>query len=79
MSNMSYCMFANTSDDLDDCLSAYYNGVIESEKEGRRAKRMFIDMAEFLLREGFIDRDGNINEEFIGRMCCNRTKNENDD
>ena len=29
MSNMSYCRFENTSKDLQDCLSAIYNGETE--------------------------------------------------
>ena len=29
MSNMSYCRFENTSDDLQDCLNAIYNGETE--------------------------------------------------
>jgi len=29
MGNMSYCRFENTSDDLQDCLDAIYNGETE--------------------------------------------------
>ena len=33
MGNMSYCRFENTSRDLQDCLSAIYNGETEDLNE----------------------------------------------
>ena len=33
MSNMSYCRFENTSDDLQDCLNAIYNGETDDLNE----------------------------------------------
>ncbi len=33
MSNMSYCRFENTSDDLQDCLDAIHNGEAEDLNE----------------------------------------------
>lgn len=42
MSNMSYCRFENTSDDLQDCLSAIYNGETDdlNEYEQRGLKKI---------------------------------------
>ena len=42
MSNMSYCRFENTSDDLQDCLNAIYNGETEdlNEYEQRGLKKI---------------------------------------
>ena len=42
MSNMSYCRFENTSDDLQDCLNAIYNGETEdlNEYEQRGLKQI---------------------------------------
>ena len=42
MSNMSYCRFENTSDDLQDCLNAIYNGETDdlNEYEQRGLKQI---------------------------------------
>ena len=42
MSNMSYCRFENTSDDLQDCLNAIYNGETDdlNEYEQRGLKKI---------------------------------------
>ena len=41
MSNMSYCRFTNTHDDLEDCLSSLENEETVSESEAIAGKMMF--------------------------------------
>lgn len=55
MANMSYCRFENTLSDLEDCFEALQNGEIESTSEKKKAKRMLLRMAEFLLDNDILD------------------------
>ncbi|MBO4913613.1 MAG: hypothetical protein J5449_00260 [Oscillospiraceae bacterium] len=41
MSNMSYCRFTNTRDDLEDCLSSLEYEETVSESEAIAGKKMF--------------------------------------
>ena len=40
MSNMSYCRFNNTVNDLEDCRDALDSGEISSQEEKKEAKRL---------------------------------------
>ena len=40
MSNMSYCRFNNTVNDLEDCRDALDSGEISSQEEKKKAKRL---------------------------------------
>lgn len=69
MSNMSYCRFRNTRNDLNDCLEALRNGEELSEEEARACKWMFEEIIDFLLEEGIIEDEdkqlGNRLTEFV--------------
>lgn len=50
--NMSYCRFQNTSLDLQDCWSAWYDEL--EDKQEQRAKQRMIDLAVSILEaEGY--------------------------
>ena len=53
MSNMSYCRFRNTRNDLSDCLEALRDNDELSEEEAKAARWMFEDFIDFL---GFLHR-----------------------
>lgn len=55
MSNMSYCRFQNTLDDLRDCLEALGNNERLSEEELEALEAMIEEFVEWLEGEGFID------------------------
>jgi intergrase/recombinase len=55
MRNMSYCRFENTSNDLEDCLSAITNRNIKSERERDIAKRMLKEFLDFCQDAEIID------------------------
>lgn len=60
MSNMSYCRFENTLNDLLDCLYIFKNEeYIKSQREVNRAKEMLEEMTEFLSSRGIVDVDSN--------------------
>jgi hypothetical protein len=73
MANMSYCRFENTLGDVKDCVNALRHGEIESNGEKKKAKALLELMAEFLLEEGLISEEGEIDyeaiEEFTGNRC----------
>lgn len=48
MSNMSYCRFRNTNQDLTDCFEALNNDEELSDSEANAAISMLINMVEFL-------------------------------
>jgi hypothetical protein len=48
MSNMSYCRWENTLNDLQDCVDSFHEGV--SNEYETRARRQMMEVAEELLR-----------------------------
>jgi len=55
MSNMSYCRFANTKDDLKDCIKALEQRNIESDDEKRAARVMIEDLLQWCIDENIIE------------------------
>lgn len=55
MSNMSYCRFQNTLEDLKDCRDALYDGGLGdlSKDDGLAARRMFTVCREILELQGY--------------------------
>ncbi|URZ05964.1 hypothetical protein [Clostridium felsineum] len=47
MSNMSYCRFRNTEEDISDCIEALGEGNSLSKEEAVSAERMFNSVLEF--------------------------------
>ena len=54
MPNMSYCRFANTSEDLEDCLSSLEYGETISNSEATAGKKMFRQFLSFCHDAGII-------------------------
>lgn len=50
MSNMSYCKFQNTLNDLKDCLESLEEGKIESQEEKVAAYEMMVKMTIFFMK-----------------------------
>ncbi|MBE6070285.1 MAG: hypothetical protein E7211_21725 [Clostridium lundense] len=61
MSNMSYCRFINTRDDLEDCLSSIESGEKISELEAIAGRMMFQRFLPFC-------RDAEIIQSYDGEM-----------
>lgn len=57
MSNMSYCRFRNTSNDMDDCLESLRFEETLSSEEKHACKRMFTEFLVFCYDEGIIEED----------------------
>jgi len=55
MSNMSYCKFENTDNDLQECLDALRERNISSNSEKRAANRILQTVLLFLEDEGIIE------------------------
>lgn len=55
MGNMSYCRFENTSNDLEDCLTALTDRKIKSESERDVARRMVKEFLDFCQDAEIID------------------------
>lgn len=55
MSNMSYCRFQNTSDDLAECLDALEGQKPLSSEEYYAALDLFKSVLQFCTEEGFIE------------------------
>lgn len=55
MSNMSYCRFRNTRDDIDDCIEALDCMDISSDEEKYAATDMLKNVLEFCEDKGIID------------------------
>jgi hypothetical protein len=55
MSNMSYCRFNNTFQDLQDCLEALENREISNGEEKQKAKGMIVEFLDFCLSEQIIE------------------------
>lgn len=55
MSNMDYCKFVNTIDDLKECLSAIKNRKSMNESERAAAKQLILLMYKFLQGEFIIE------------------------
>jgi hypothetical protein len=72
MSNMSYCRFENTLNDLRECFEALQNRDIESVREKKKARALLEEMAEFLVNEDLINTDEydevNINYEGMDEL-----------
>ncbi len=67
MSNMSYCHFQNTKQDLADCLDHLYDEVSEDEAKARHS---LIKIA-WSIVEDFIDDEGNLDTEAIEDLQTN--------
>ncbi|EDT84534.1 hypothetical protein EXN65_05630 [Clostridium botulinum] len=65
MSNMSYCRFQNTVEDLEECLNALTDREELSIRENNAAKRMLKNIAEWIRAECIVDGDGEIDYEEI--------------
>ena len=57
MTNMHYCRFQNTHNDLLDCLDVLNDEEELSEDEYRACRRMLTKMVDFLYIHGIIDGD----------------------
>lgn len=62
MSNMSYCRFHNTDIDLNDCLWALEDNDELSEMEYEACVHMFNRFVNFLVDNGIIDEDGDLED-----------------
>lgn len=56
MSNMSYCRFENTLENIQDCIGALENRTIHSITEREIAKYLLTEILKFCQDEGIIDR-----------------------
>lgn len=73
MSNMSYCRFQNTSDDLAECLDALEQQKHLSGEEYYAAVGMFKSFLEFCQDEGIIeDFDTDRLKEYLGELRAGR-------
>ncbi|KEI94069.1 hypothetical protein N494_18260 (plasmid) [Clostridium botulinum A2B7 92] len=73
MSNMSYCRFQNTVEDLEECLNALTDREELSIRENNAAKRMLKNIAEWIRVECIVDGDGEIDYEEI-ELIINQCK-----
>lgn len=55
MSNMKYCRFFNTRDDLEECLEAIREDELISDSEVKAGRGMFIDFLDFCREYCIID------------------------
>jgi len=76
MPNMSYCRFENTSMDLNDCLNALEKRNISSDSEKRKAKKLLVNICEFLIAEEIIEE---YDQDKIDQIIeeCNEEEEEN--
>lgn len=65
MSNMSYCRFYNTVQDLEDCLDNLYDD-LSSDDEIRSRKRL-IKIAYKIVAD-FLDDNGELDQELIDEL-----------
>ena len=62
MSNMSYCRFRNTRNDLNDCLETLREEEELSEAEAKACKWMLEEVVDFLVEQGIVEDDGELGE-----------------
>ena len=69
MANMSYCRFQNTEKDMDSCIEALTDRNITNDDEKRAAKRMLLDMINFLEEENIIEGCDFARLEIVLKEC----------
>lgn len=69
MSNMSYCRFENTLNDVDDCIDALNHREITSTRELSCAKALLSRVLKFCYNEGIIDRYDNVTLDEVVNNC----------
>lgn len=79
MSNMSYCRFRNTYEDVQDCFNAINNcETIESKEEIVALKSMIYDMYEFFSDNALINSDGELDEDGLEELIDGMTNSDNE-
>lgn len=79
MGNMSYCRFHNTNIDLYDCLSALDDGDELSEHEYEKCVDMFNLFVGFLIDNGIIDEDEELEDRLEDFFKSLNRRNANED
>lgn len=67
--NMGYCRFNNTKLALYECLEALEDGEELSEREHRMCHHMISSFANFLVENGIIEDDGELEERIQDYMA----------
>lgn len=76
MSNMSYCRFTNTRNDLEDCLEAIRADKRLSDTEAKAGRWMFDDFLSFCREYGIID---SYDQETLRSLFDGLTEKETED
>jgi hypothetical protein len=79
MSNMGYCRWRNTANDLSDCLDSFENGDSICSAEANSAVLMFREVLDYFFDNGVINEapdDGAYDE--IDRLIMSMTEKEED-
>lgn len=76
MSNMSYCRFTNTRNDLEDCLEAIRADKRLSDTEAKAGRWMFDDFLSFCREYGIID---SYDQETLRSLFDGMTEKETED
>ena len=73
MSNMNYCQFENTMNDMQACLWAFQESEKTSERECEKAEYMFEEILRTMMDFGILDEyDGDLLHDFCQEMNENK-------